>query len=72
MKRIIDYVRGNVILHNFLLNDHTENDWLEETIIEEGEDDLEPEPFTATNTPDYGRRQEIYYYLSEMEDTTIN
>jgi hypothetical protein len=72
MKRIIDHVRGNVVLHNYLLNDHTDNAWFDDSIVEEGLDDLEPEPMTATNAPDYARRQELFFYLSELEDTTIN
>ena len=70
MIRIIDYGRGTVILHNFLRNEEIDEEWLED--IQEGEDDLDPEPSTATNAPNYARRDELFFYLSELEDTTIN
>ena len=70
MIRIINYTRGTVILHNFLRNDEVDEEWLGD--IQEGEDDLDPEPSTPTNTPDYARRDELFFYLSELEDTTIN
>ena len=70
MKCIIDYVRGTVILHNYLRNKEMDKDWLEDVC--EGEDDLEPEASTATNAPNYARRNELFFYLSELEDTTIN
>jgi DDE superfamily endonuclease len=73
MDRVVDYVRGSVILHNFLRTDDTEEEeWIDVTTQHEGEDDLEPEPSTASNQGDYGRRDELYYYLSELEDTAIN
>ena len=70
MTRIIKYVRGTVIMHNFLRNDEIDKNWMED--IQEGEDDLEPEAPTNTNNPDYGRRDELYFYLSELVDTAIN
>jgi hypothetical protein len=70
MKRIINYVRGAVVLHNFLLNE-SEEDWIDANEVEV-EDDLDPEPAAIYNQPDYARREELLYYLSELEDTTIN
>ena len=75
MKRIIKHVRGAVILHNFLRRDEFGDDggdWLDLTDTQEGGDDLEPEPGMATNQADNRRRDELYYYLSELEDTAIN
>jgi DDE superfamily endonuclease len=73
MNRIIDYTRGSVVLHNFLLKvDETDNEWIDLNDIHEGIDDLDPESSTPINQADYGRRDELYYYLSELEDTAIN
>ena len=69
VKRIIDCVRGTVILHDFLLSDE---DWLQVTTEEETSDDLEPEPTTASNQPDHSRRDELCFHLSELMDTAIN
>jgi DDE superfamily endonuclease len=50
MQRIIDYVCGTVVMHNFLRNDDT--GWLEELKdMQEREDDLDPEPTNASNAP---------------------
>ena len=72
MARIINYVRGTVILHNFLLGD-SEDYTCDDA---EGEDDLQPETrrdtTAASNQADYRRRDELYYYLSELEGATIN
>ena len=70
MDKIIMAVRGAVILHNFLIADPIEDEW----VHQEAQDDLEPEqPGTGTsNQPDYSRRQDLLYYLSELEETTIN
>jgi DDE superfamily endonuclease len=71
MQRIINYVRGTVVMHNFLRNDETS--WLEVLKdMQEGEDDLDPEPTNASNAPDYSRREELLYYLSELLETTFN
>jgi DDE superfamily endonuclease len=73
MTRIIDYVRGSIVLHNFLLkSDEPDEDWLNLAAMNECEDDLDLEPSTPSNMADYGRRDELYYYLSELEDTAIN
>ena len=71
MQRIINYVRGSVILHNFLICEEVDAEWL---TSDEGQDDLEPEATvnTATNTPDYTRRNELFYYQSELQEITIN
>jgi DDE superfamily endonuclease len=69
MHRLIDYVRGTVILHNFLRNENVQ-EWID--MIEEVLDDLEPEAGTATNQANYARRDELFYYLSELQDTVIN
>jgi hypothetical protein len=70
MCRIIDYTRGTVVLHNYLIGD-IDDDWIADENLE-GEDDLEPESLATSNVADYSRRDELYYYLSELEDTPIN
>jgi hypothetical protein len=71
MNRIINYVRGCVVLHNYLIDDEVDENWMEEG--NDCLDDLAPETAsTATNTPDYTRRDELYYYLSELDETAIN
>jgi DDE superfamily endonuclease len=72
MTRLIDYVRGSVIMHNFLRTENsTETDWIE--MEPEGEDDLEPESTASAASPaDYTRRDELYFYLSELDGTAIN
>ena len=70
MNKIIKYVQGCVVIHNYLVSEPVDSDWL---LHEEGIDDLEPESAaTTSNEPDYSRRQELLYYLSELEETTIN
>jgi DDE superfamily endonuclease len=70
MKRIVCYVRGTVILHNFLRTEgFNEEDWIQ--IVQE-EDHLAPETGATSNKADYARRDELYYYLSELENTAIN
>ena len=72
MRKIINYIRGTVVLHNFLRNDdewvpvEPENYW-------EGEE-TDPEAYIpyAGNRPNYLRRDEVYNYLSELEETVIN
>ena len=71
MDRIINYVRGCVILHNYLIEDEVDADWIEDS--DDCLDDLAPETAnTASNVPDYTRRDELYFYLSELEETAIN
>jgi DDE superfamily endonuclease len=63
MDQIIDHVRGAVILHNFLLKDPIEAEWVEH----KGNDDLEPEALkNKLNDLDPQRRNELLYYLSEL------
>jgi DDE superfamily endonuclease len=70
MNRIIDHVRGTVILHNILLGQPFEDKWIAPN---EGDDDLEPEATsTRSNEPDNCRCQELMFYLSELQETTIN
>jgi DDE superfamily endonuclease len=70
MKRIIDHVRAAVILHNFMIGQPFEEEWI---ALNEGEDDLDPEAAaTMSNDPDNRRRHELLFYLSELEETTIN
>lgn len=72
MRRIIDCVRGCVTLHGCLIGEPIDEQWLEGA-EQEGLDDLDPEPCSsAANAPDYCRRNELFYYLSELEETTIN
>ena len=71
LKRIVDHVRGSVVLHNFLIADPIDTEWIESG--EEGADDLEPEGIAnQSNKPDNKRREELLYYLSELEETAIN
>jgi DDE superfamily endonuclease len=70
LTRIINHVRGNVVLHNFLVGDPVDPEWI---VTDEGGDDLDPEPASSnSNQPDGQRRAELMYYLSELEETTIN
>ena len=69
MKRLIDYVRGTVILHNFLRND---DDWVQMDLDEFVDNALQPEANAPSNQADYTRRDELYFYLSKLPDTTIN
>jgi DDE superfamily endonuclease len=70
MARIIDHVRGAIILHNFMIGQPFEEEWI---ATDEGIDDLEPEAnITMSNDPDSRRRSELLYYLSELEETAIN
>ena len=70
MKYIINYVRGTVILHNFLLARDPSNDmWIED----EDDNELDPKPVGGDGTaPNYSRRSELMHYLSDLEDTPIN
>ena len=72
MQKVVDHVRGSVVLHNFLIDDPIDQDWV--CGFEEGEDDLTPERVSPnqSNEPDYRRHQELLFYLSELEETTIN
>lgn len=73
MQRIIKHSRGCVVLHNFLRDeDDDDEDWIDPSADVEGDDDLDPEPFTDSNAPNYARRDELFFYLSELEDTPIN
>ena len=73
MDHIIQYVRGSVVMHNLLRHDDGGDDWIDLTDLTEGEDDLDPEPATTpSNTPNYERRNKLFYYLSELQNTTIN
>jgi DDE superfamily endonuclease len=71
MERVIKYVRGTVILHSFLRHDTEEDEWINLSGIDKGEDDLDPEP-AGGNQPSYSRRDELFYYLSKLDKTTIN
>lgn len=70
LKRIIQYVRGAIVLHNFLINEPIDADWIR------GEDDgllaVEPENTTDNDKGNYERREELLFYLSELPDTNIN
>jgi DDE superfamily endonuclease len=70
MSRIIDHVRGAVILHNFMIGEPFEDEWI---AGDKGVDDLEPEATaTRSNQPDNRRRKELLFYLSEIQETAIN
>ncbi len=70
MRRIIKYVRGCVVLHNFLIRESAE--WLDNEVGGDIDDDLEPERPTRSNQANYTRRDELLYYLSELQETNIN
>jgi DDE superfamily endonuclease len=71
MDRIIDHVRGAVVLHNYLLTENEDDTWIE--IVYEADDDLEEEfASIAHSEADYSRREELFFYLSELQETTIN
>jgi DDE superfamily endonuclease len=70
MSKVIDHVRGSVILHNYMIDQPFDSDWIDDN---EGKDDLEPEASSRlSNNPDNRRRNELMYYLSELQETTIN
>ena len=70
MKRLIDHVRGAVVLHNFLINEPVEASWVE---VDPAVDDLEPEATShRSNEPDCRRRKELLFCLSELPETAIN
>ena len=71
MDKVIAHVRGSVTLHNYLIDEPIDEAWMEGG---EGEDDLAPEPIMARNSnePDYKRRNELLFYLSELEETPLN
>ena len=56
---------------NYLIDEPIDEAWMEGG---EGEDDLAPEPIMARNSnePDYKRRNELLFYLSELEETPLN
>ena len=69
-RRIVDYVLGGVILHNFLLQEPVEKTWLNN---HEQDDYLDPAAQPANNDGcNYQRRNEIMLYLSQLEDTNIH
>ena len=71
MDRVIDLVRGSVILHNFLIKEPIDEDWINNST--DGNDDLDPEGTSSnSNQPDYRRRDDLLYYLSELQETSIN
>jgi DDE superfamily endonuclease len=71
MAKLIQYVKGTVILHNYLLNDNSDaTEWWDSE--PEKAEDVEPEPRFLGNEPNYSRRDELFFYFSELEDTTIN
>ena len=71
LQRIIDYVRGVVVLHNFLMAEPIDAKWIENQETED--DDLESERgHTRETTADHTRMNELFYYLSELRDTPIN
>ena len=58
-------------LDNFLISDPVDEEWV--SADEEGGDDLEPETVSVnTDAPDYSRRDELFYYLSKLPETSIN
>ena len=70
MKHIINYVRGAVILHNFLLaGDPGDDEWIED----EDDNELDPKPIGGDGTaPNYSRRDVLMHYFIDLEDTPIN
>ena len=70
LQRIINHVRGTVILHNYLVGQPYDEEWIQS---EGDDDDLEAEAVSNnSNQPDNRRRSELLFYLSELEETTIN
>lgn len=69
LQRITKYVRVGVMLHNFLIEEPVNNQWIDNT----QEDDLDPEAASGPGTqPNYQRRDELMFCLSELEDVAIN
>ena len=71
LRRIIDNVRGTVILHNFLINEKIEDGWIQHE-EEDGEEEIGPESQTRFTQANDTCRSELLYYLSELESTAIN
>lgn len=58
-------------LCDLLIGDDIDDDWIAEE--ENGSLDVDPEQATeSSNSPNYSRRDELYYYLSELQETVIN
>jgi DDE superfamily endonuclease len=59
MDRIIDTVRGAVVLHNFLIEEPIEADWIDDV---DNTDDLEPERLGGgSNQSEHKRKHELLY-----------
>ena len=71
MKRIINFVRGSVVIHNFSIGDDI--NWRTDECDNDSEDEEDPGPDQCEDgTGNDRRRSELFYYLSELEDTNIN
>ena len=57
------------ILHNFLRND---DDWVQMDLDEFVYNALQLETNTPSNQADYTHRDELYFYLRKLPETTIN
>lgn len=69
MNVTINYIRGAVTLHNYLIEDAVDSEWIQpEPVGNESEESVS----ANSNEPNYERRDELYYYLSEIPETAIN
>lgn len=72
MKRIVKYVRGAVVIHNYLIDEDIDEGWMDEL---ENESDLGDEAVRERNfyvDQNDSRRSRILLYLSELQATNIN
>ena len=71
MKRIINFVRGTVVIHNFSIGDDI--NWRTDECDNDSEDEEDPGPDQCEDgTGNDRRRSELFHCLSELEDTNIN
>ena len=70
MKQIIKYVKGGVILHNFLITEDIHQDWYSPD-DDDSDDPLIPEANSSVNQENAARRDQLLVYLSEIEGTNI-
>jgi hypothetical protein len=70
LKRIIKYVRGAVVLHNSMIGDPFEEEWIQDEQLLEV-DTLEEEATSILNIPVEDRRSALLAYFGELPDINI-
>lgn len=73
MKKICEYVKACVILHNLLLKSSYDDYWLDETFSPiDDDDELNSSIADTIDAPTDARRRQLLSYLGELIHTTIN